>query len=119
MPRSRHGIWPGGDKKDLVDRLVRYQCGEKLLSKEKAKISQEDLDMQREKKFVIEKILKHRIGKSGRNEFLVRWAPVVSYGGRKQRSDDTWEPRSNFPPDSKLLKRWPDSQQPRPECQRL
>lgn len=42
-------------------------------------------------------------GRSNRDEFLVRWAPSV----QGKRSADSWEPRSSFPEDSQLLRRWP------------
>ncbi len=98
----RRGIWPGGNKAELADRIARLECGETLSKKERAHITREEMQQARERKFVVSKILQHRVGASGKDEFLVRWkshtasAPV----------EDTWEPRSSFEEGAAMLKKW-------------
>eukprot|EP01043_Picozoa_sp_COSAG02_P017031 COSAG02_NODE_763_length_17431_cov_18.031502_5_plen_1607_part_00 len=98
----RRGIWPGGNKTELADRIARVECGETLRQKERAHITREEMQQAREKKFAISKVLRHRVSASGKDEFLVRWkqhtasAPV----------EDTWEPRSSFEEGAAILKKW-------------
>ena len=97
----RRGIWPGGNKKELCDRIARHESGEKLSRKEVAKnISKQDLELEREQLFLVQKVLKHR-RKQGRDEFLVQWSPF-----RNKRPKNSWEPRSCFPAQSPLISRW-------------
>ena len=99
--RSR-GIWPGGDKKDLCDRIMRHEYAEKLSPKEIAHLSEQELECERAQSFVVEKVLRHRC-KNGKDEFLVRWKPH-----RDTRAKDSWEPRSSFTDDSSLISQWTD-----------
>jgi hypothetical protein len=88
----RRGIWPGGNKSELADRIARAECGEKLSKEERAKITKEQMLQMREKTFTVAKILKHRVSAGRKDEFLVRWKTSTP----SEKVADTWEPRSCF-----------------------
>ena len=99
----RRGIWPGGNKSELADRIARAECKEKMSRSERVCITKEELEMlqTRDRKYMIAKVLKHRVA-NGRDEFLVRWRSHTPL----DQIDDTWEPRSCFAEDYSKLSKW-------------
>jgi hypothetical protein len=97
----RRGIWPGGSKIELVDRIARAECGETLAKEEMAQLTKYELLEARERKHTVARVLQHRVGATGRDEFLVRWKPLRP----GENAVDTWEPRGSFD-DNEMLRRW-------------